>query len=63
MWFINVKTVGIEEPLKKVIKLLKWKSEEKAVAVILQGFGGIGKTTLAMRFLPDFLQTDVNIQW
>lgn len=39
--------VGIKEPLKKVTKLLELGSEERAVAVIVHGFGGIGKSTLA----------------
>jgi len=39
--------VGIEEPLKNVIELLEWESKESAVAVILHGIGGMGKTTLA----------------
>jgi hypothetical protein len=39
--------VGIEEPLKKVMELLEWESKESAVAVILHGVGGMGKTTLA----------------
>lgn len=39
--------VGIDEPLKSVKELLQWESEERAVAVIVHGFGGIGKSTLA----------------
>lgn len=39
--------VGIEEPVREVIDLLEWSSNENAVAVILHGLGGIGKTTLA----------------
>lgn len=39
--------VGIEEPLHEVIQLLDWENEKNAVAVILHGFGGIGKTVLA----------------
>lgn len=41
--FIQENRVHIE----KVIELLEWKSNEKAVAVVLYGLGGIGKTTLA----------------
>jgi hypothetical protein len=39
--------VGIEEPLKEVVKLLEWESEKNAVAVMVYGFGGVGKSTLA----------------
>eukprot|EP01018_Ginkgo_biloba_P022307 Gb_22489 [translate_table: standard] len=39
--------VGIEDQLHEVIQLLELESERNAVAVILHGFGGIGKTTLA----------------
>lgn len=39
--------VGIEGQLKKVIELLDWKSDGKPVAVIVHGFAGLGKTTLA----------------
>jgi len=39
--------VGIEEPLKEVMKLLECESKESAVAVILHGVGGMGKTTVA----------------
>eukprot|EP01018_Ginkgo_biloba_P000681 Gb_36230 [translate_table: standard] len=39
--------VGIEEQFYKVIQLLELESENNAVAVILHGFGGMGKTTLA----------------
>lgn len=38
---------GIEEQLKKVNDFLEWESEKKALAVILWGIGGMGKTTLA----------------
>lgn len=39
--------VGIEEPLNSVTELLEWESAQRAVAVLVHGFGGIGKTTLA----------------
>eukprot|EP01018_Ginkgo_biloba_P001070 Gb_13429 [translate_table: standard] len=39
--------VGIEEQFDKVIQILELESEINAVAVILHGFGGMGKTTLA----------------
>eukprot|EP01018_Ginkgo_biloba_P022306 Gb_22490 [translate_table: standard] len=39
--------VSIEERLHNVIQLLELESERNAVAVILHGLGGIGKTTLA----------------
>lgn len=42
-----MKTVGIEEPVKEVTDLLEWASEENALAIMLHGFGGMGKTTLA----------------
>lgn len=38
--------VGMEEPVKEVLQLLEWGSGKEAVAVILHGFGGMGKTTL-----------------
>lgn len=39
--------VGIEESVKEVIDLLEWGSEQNALTVIVHGFGGMGKTTLA----------------
>lgn len=39
--------VGIEGPTQEVIELLEWESDKNAVAVVLLGLGGIGKTTLA----------------
>jgi hypothetical protein len=49
--------VGIEEPLKEVMKLLEWESKESAVAVILHGVGGMGKTTLAKAvFAQDYIE-------
>eukprot|EP01018_Ginkgo_biloba_P001068 Gb_13430 [translate_table: standard] len=39
--------VGIEEQFYKGIQILELESEINAVAVILHGFGGMGKTTLA----------------
>lgn len=39
--------MGIEEPIKEVVNLLEWESEKNAVAVIVYGFGGVGKSTLA----------------
>ena len=42
-----VATVGIEESVKEVLALLECESEEKAVTVIIHGFGGMGKTRLA----------------
>lgn len=39
--------VGLEESSREVIDLLEWGSQQNAVAVILHGFGGMGKTTLA----------------
>lgn len=39
--------VGIEEPIQKVVELLEWESQKNAVAVIVYGFGGVGKSTLA----------------
>ena len=32
--------------MEEVLELLEWESEENAVAVIVHGFGGMGKTTL-----------------
>eukprot|EP01018_Ginkgo_biloba_P024194 Gb_34084 [translate_table: standard] len=49
--------VGIEEQFKKVIQLLELESEKNAVAVILHGFGGMGKTTLADAV---FARLDIN---
>ncbi|KAH9307411.1 hypothetical protein KI387_035322, partial [Taxus chinensis] len=41
-------TVGIDDQVNSVIKLLQWENETNAaVAVILHGFGGTGKTTVA----------------
>lgn len=42
-----VATVGIEKSIKDVMKLLECESEQNVVTVILHGFGGMGKTTLA----------------
>lgn len=39
--------VGIDKPKNDVTNLLEWGSAKKAVAVILYGFGGMGKTTVA----------------
>jgi Mg-chelatase subunit ChlI len=39
--------VGLQEPAKEIIDLLEWGSERNAIAIMLHGFGGIGKTTLA----------------
>ena len=39
-------SVGIEEQLEEVIELLEWESQKNAVAVMVHGFGGMGKTTL-----------------
>ncbi|KAH9307410.1 hypothetical protein KI387_035321 [Taxus chinensis] len=40
--------VGIDDQVNSVIKLLQWENETNAaVAVILHGFGGTGKTTVA----------------
>lgn len=40
--------VGIDDQVNRVIQLLEWENETKAaVAVILHGLGGTGKTTLA----------------
>lgn len=39
--------VGIDEPMESVKELLQWESDVRAVAVIVHGFGGIGKSTLA----------------
>lgn len=39
--------VGIEEQLEEVIELLEWESQKNAVAIMVHGFGGMGKTTLA----------------
>lgn len=39
--------VGLEKRVGEVIQLLQWTADEKAVAVILHGLSGIGKTTLA----------------
>jgi len=41
---VIVTTAGIKGPLKTVIELMG--SEKNAAAVILHGFGGMGKTTL-----------------
>lgn len=40
-------SVGIEESIREVMDLLEWGSKKTAVAVILYGFGGTGKTTLS----------------
>ena len=45
--FNLVAIVGIEESVKEVLALLECESEEKAVTVIIHGFGGKGKTALA----------------
>lgn len=50
--------VGIEKPFDNVTKLLQWGSEEKAVAVIVHGFGGKGKTTLADAVFARYYVTD-----
>lgn len=42
-----VYAVGIEEQLEEVIELLEWESQKNAVAVMVHGIGGMGKTTLA----------------
>ena len=42
-----VETVGIEEQVKEIIDLLDWGTEKSAIAIMLHGFGGLGKTTLA----------------
>lgn len=44
-----VKTVRRQNKgqIEKVTELLKWKSKERAVAVILYGLGGTGKSALA----------------
>jgi hypothetical protein len=42
-----VETVGVKEPAKEIIDLLECGSEKNAIAVMLHGFGGLGKTTLA----------------
>jgi hypothetical protein len=39
--------VGVEEPAKEIIDLLECGSEKNDIAVMLHGFGGLGKTTLA----------------
>lgn len=39
--------VGIEKRVKEVLRLLDSESESNALAVMLHGFGGTGKTTLA----------------
>jgi hypothetical protein len=42
-----VATVGIDESVKQVLGLLEIESKRNDVTVILHGFGGMGKTTLA----------------
>lgn len=44
---IGVETVGVEESVKEIIDLLEWGSGKNAIAIMVHGFGGIGKTTLA----------------
>jgi hypothetical protein len=39
--------VGIEDPVKAIIERLEWGSDKNVLAVIVHGFGGMGKTTLA----------------
>lgn len=39
--------IGFESSVKEVADLLEWGTKNNAVAVILYGFGGMGKTTLA----------------
>ncbi|KAH9292831.1 hypothetical protein KI387_041980, partial [Taxus chinensis] len=44
---LEFKPVGIDEQVKKVRELLDMEGTEPAVAVVLCGFGGVGKSTLA----------------
>ncbi|GLJ51445.1 hypothetical protein SUGI_1093390 [Cryptomeria japonica] len=44
---LDFEPVGIEKQVQDVKKLLDMEGSEPAVAVILSGFGGVGKTTLA----------------
>lgn len=39
--------VGIEKQVEEVTELLEWESKKETVAVMVHGFGGKGKTTLA----------------
>ncbi|XP_059066480.1 uncharacterized protein LOC131051822 [Cryptomeria japonica] len=53
--------VGIEEQKKQVMKLLDMETEKKStVAVVIYGFGGIGKTTLAIALIADLDLTGYN---
>ena len=58
MTLVIVTTTGIKGPLKTVIELMG--SEKNAAAVILHGFGGMGKTTLVHAGFARLF--DVNIE-
>ncbi|KAH9292997.1 hypothetical protein KI387_041824 [Taxus chinensis] len=57
---LDFKPVGIEKQISEVEKLLDMSGSDPAVAVILQGFGGVGKTTLAAAVIQnlDLVSTD-----
>lgn len=49
----TAQTVGLEESVKEVIDALELKSENRALAVVLHGVRGMGKTTLAEAVFSD----------
>ncbi|GLJ41385.1 hypothetical protein SUGI_0856690 [Cryptomeria japonica] len=53
--------VGIQNQKKQVMNLLDMETENRSsVAVVIYGFGGIGKTTLATAVIADLDLTDYN---
>ncbi|GLJ53813.1 hypothetical protein SUGI_1148590 [Cryptomeria japonica] len=71
---LDFKPVGIQEKVEKVMELLDMEGSEPALAVVLCGFGGVGKSTLAasaiqslnwskLRANPDFKYCRVKINY
>ncbi|XP_057813711.2 disease resistance protein RUN1 [Cryptomeria japonica] len=53
--------VGIQKQKQQVIKLLDMETDKKSsLGVVIHGFGGIGKTTLATAVIADLDLTDYN---
>ncbi|GLJ41390.1 hypothetical protein SUGI_0856770 [Cryptomeria japonica] len=52
--------VGIQDQKKRVVRLLDLETEKSPLAVVIYGFGGIGKTTLATAVIADLDLTDYN---